>query len=42
MEKEMQKLTEENNLLKIRIGQAEANDSMRYQESVKQNPRMKA
>ena len=37
MEKEMQKLTEENNLIKIRIGQVEVNDSMRYQGSVKQN-----
>ena len=30
MEKEVQKLTEENNSLKITTGQVEANDSMRH------------
>ena len=37
MEKEMLKLTEENNFIKIRISQVEANNSIRHQESVKQN-----
>ena len=36
MEKEVQKLTEENNSLKIRIEQIEANDFMRSQELIKQ------
>ena len=37
MEKEVQKLAEENSSVKIRIEQMEANDFMRTQEIAKQN-----
>ena len=37
MEKEVQKLTEENSSLKIRMEQMEANDFIRNQEITKQN-----
>ena len=37
MEKEVQKLTEVNNSLKIRMGQMEVNDFVRNQEITKQN-----
>ena len=37
MEKEVQKLTEENSSLKVRMEQTEANDFMRNQEIIKQN-----
>ena len=37
MEKEVQKLTEENSSFKIRMEQMEANDFMRNQDIIKQN-----
>ena len=39
MEKEIQKLTEENDSFKIRMEQIEANDFMKNQEIIKQNQR---